>query len=357
MSEQRTAYRILDASANRASEGLRTLEEFARFGLDDSARAADWKGLRHSLQQSMSRFSRESLLSARDTNADVGTQISEPTEYVREDLIRVIQAASSRVQQSLRVMEEYGKTVDPEAAKQFEQIRYRCYTAAADLELLAGRSGLRQRLTRSHLYVLIDAAGNADDFVAGVTQLCRADVDILQLRDRTVDDRTLIERARMGPEIARKHDKIFIMNDRADLALAGDTDGVHVGQDELPVEVARQIVGNQRLVGVSTHSVEQAREAVADGADYIGCGPVFPGRTKQFDGYVGPALIKQVASSIDLPAFAIGGIELDNIDRVIEAGMHRVAVTGAIRDANDPVATAAELKAKLVDSAPAAADG
>jgi thiamine-phosphate pyrophosphorylase len=129
-----------------------------------------------------------------------------------------------------------------------------------------------------------------------------------------------------------------------------------VGQDELPAIDARRIVGPKRLVGVSTHSIGEAREAVAAGADYIGCGPVFPGRTKEFDAYVGTSLLEQVSAEVDIPVFAIGGIDASNVDRVIDAGIGRIAVTGAIRDAEDPAAAAAVLKSSLSKSADGARD-
>ena len=346
-------YRILDASANRAGEGLRTLEEFARFVLDDLGMTAQLKSLRHDLATAVKGLSRDSLLRARDTTADVGTEIRESSEYARTDLSEVVAAAASRTQQSLRVLEEYGKTIDASVAAEVEQIRYRCYTLCADVELRLPRfdrlSHDRQlRLSQSKLYVLIDAAADEQVFAKMVTLLVQAGVDVLQLRDRGVDDRTLLSRARVGTEIARQFGKLFIMNDRADLAAAADTDGVHVGQDELPVAPTRQIVGPSRLIGVSTHSIEQARDAVADGADYIGCGPVFAGRTKTFESYVGTDFLKEVAREIEIPAFAIGGIDASNIIQVVQAGFHRVAVTGAVRDADDPAAAATALRKTLV---------
>ena len=112
--------------------------------------------------------------------------------------------------------------------------------------------------------------------------------------------------------------------------MAADADGVHVGQEELPVPQTRQIVGPERIVGVSTHSIQQARQAVADGADYIGCGPTFPGRTKNFESYPGTKFLTQIAAEIQIPAFAIGGIDMTNVGQVIETGVRRIAVTGAM---------------------------
>lgn len=344
---QTATYRILDASANRAGEGLRTMEELARFLKNDSELTGQLKSLRHDLAAALGRFPRAALLAARDTEGDVGTEIRETSEYQRAGLVGVVAAAAARTQQSLRVLEEYGKTIDAAAAAEIEQIRYRCYPVAAQLELNLDRNDRQVRLGRSRLYALIDAGPSEQAFEELVSQYFSGGVDVIQLRDRQVDDRTLLHRARLAAELARKSDKLFIVNDRADLAFASGADGVHVGQEELPVTEARKILGPQKLIGLSTHSIEQARSAVGEGADYIGCGPVFAGRTKTFEHYVGTEFLSEVAAEIELPAFAIGGIDLSNVDQVVEAGIRRIAVTGALRDADDPVVAAGELIARL----------
>ena len=247
-------YRILDASANRVAEGLRTVEEWARFGLDDAALSAELKTIRHQVATAIAVVPRHTLLLARDTEGDVGTNIATPTEFIRRTPAEVVVAGISRIGQSLRVLEEYLKMVDVAAAAEIEQARYRFYTASANLELLLVNQDRRARLQDANLYVLIDAGSDEADFVQTVHTLASAGVDVLQLRDRSrtdrqLCDRDLISRARVGTAAARQHDTLFIMNDRADLALAADCDGVHVGQDELPLEVARQIVGPDRIVG------------------------------------------------------------------------------------------------------------
>ncbi|MFK8111107.1 MAG: thiamine phosphate synthase [Rubripirellula sp.] len=346
-SNSQATYRILDASANRAGEGLRTMEELSRFAIDDQELSAEFKSLRHRLTTALARLSRQTMLAARDTEGDVGTEIRESTEYQRTNFSAVVAAAATRTQQSLRVLEEYGKMIDPTMAGEVEQLRYRCYTAHARLELLLTRRESRDQLQASCLYALVDAGANQQSFCEHIEAIVEAGVDIVQLRDHSVDDRTLLTRARAGVEVTRRLGKLFVMNDRPDIATAAGTDGVHVGQDEMPVAETRMIVGDHCLIGVSTHSIEQAREAVAGGADYIGCGPVFPGRTKTFDEYVGTDFLKQVSAEINLPAFAIGGIELANVDEVIAAGTRRIAVTGAIRDAEDPAGAAKQLRDKL----------
>ena len=141
----------------------------------------------------------------------------------------------------------------------------------------------------------------------------------------------------------------MIINDRPDIAALVGADGVHVGQDELPVAEARRIVGPDKLVGVSTHSLDQARAAVLDGADYIGIGPVFPTSTKQFSRQelAGLEYVAQATSEIALPGFCIGGIGPGNLHRVLAAGGRRIAVSGAICSADDPAAVTAELVRQL----------
>ena len=135
--------------------------------------------------------------------------------------------------------------------------------------------------------------------------------------------------------------------DRPDLALLCEADGVHVGQDELAVRDARRIVGPDRLVGVSTHSVDEALAAARDGADYIGVGPVFPSTTKQFEAFVGLDLVRAVSLATSLPAYAIGGIHSGNIADVVRAGARGVAVSAALCGAEDPQAAAKSLRAFL----------
>ena len=150
-----------------------------------------------------------------------------------------------------------------------------------------------------------------------------AGVAIIQLRDKRLDDRELLARGRLlaaligeAPPPART---LWIMNDRPDLAALAGSGGVHLGQEDVAVKDARRIVRPDRLVGVSTHSLEQARQAVLDGADYIGVGPTFPSETKQFDRLPGLELLRAVAAEIRLPAFAIGGISPQNLPQVLAA--------------------------------------
>jgi thiamine-phosphate pyrophosphorylase len=152
-------------------------------------------------------------------------------------------------------------------------------------------------------------------------------------------------------DLCRRYERLCIINDRADIAILSDADGVHVGQDELPAVEARKLIGRGKILGVSTHRIDQARRAVLDGADYIGIGPMYPSATKPRDFVAGLDYAKQVATEIAIPAVAIAGITAGNVDEVIGTGVRAVAVTAAVLDCDDPRKAAAELKAIIVGQA------
>jgi thiamine-phosphate pyrophosphorylase len=173
----------------------------------------------------------------------------------------------------------------------------------------------------------------------------RGGVDVVQLRDKELPDDELVEAGRVFRRVCDAHGALFVLNDRPDLAHACAADGVHVGQEDAPVREARRLVGDDLLVGLSTHAVEQIERA--DGADYIGIGPVFPTATKPDEAAVGLGLVRVAAHTAPVPWFAIGGIDLSNVADVVAAGGERVAVVRAIRDADDPEAAARALRAAL----------
>jgi thiamine-phosphate pyrophosphorylase len=334
--------RLLDAAANRAREGLRVLEDFVRFVWNDRHLMAQLKQLRHDLAVALSRLPAEELLTSRDTLADVGTTVSTAAECNRADLASVVTANAKRLQESFRSMEEYGKVLSPPMSAEIEQLRYRTYTL--ERAMSATSFGLT-RLAGARLYVLIDGGPSMQAFGQLAQTLVTEGVDVLQLRDKRLTDRELLDRAHRLRELTLGTEKLFIMNDRPDLAVLSRADGVHVGQEELTVSACRVIVGPQALIGVSTHSLEQARQAVLDGANYIGVGPIFASRTKAFDQHAlrGPDLLRAVNAEVRLPAFAIGGIDGANLPAVLATGFTRVAVSGAILSAEDPRRAAREM--------------
>jgi len=157
-----------------------------------------------------------------------------------------------------------------------------------------------------------------------------------------------VRRSKWLASICREHGALCIVNDRPDIARAAGADGVHVGQDELTCQDAGGLLGDHGIVGVSTHAIRQAREAVDEGAAYIGVGPVFPSATKSFDDFPGLDYLRAVSQNVDIPWFAIGGITLANVDEVIAAGAGRVAVTSAISRSPSPGEVAGEFLNRLL---------
>jgi thiamine-phosphate pyrophosphorylase len=342
--ESTPLFRILDAAANRAGEGLRVVEDYVRFVLDDRFLTAELKRLRHDLAEALSRLPAIVRNAARETLADVGTSVTTESEGKRGDTEAVVAASLKRVEEALRSLAEYGKVADSEFAAVVEKLRYRAYTLERAIDVT--RTSL-WRLADARLYVLVDGRSNADEFERLVRSLIEAGVDIVQLRVKRLTDRELIGRARQLRALTRGTTTLFVMNDRPDVARLTDADGVHVGQEELTVKDARTIVGPRALIGVSTHSVEQARQAVLDGANYIGVGPTFASPTKEFETYPGLELLRAVAGEIRLPAFAIGGITLANVEEVLSTGIRRVAVSSAVCEAADAASAAKKLRQKL----------
>lgn len=336
--------RILDAAANRCREGLRVVEDYARMILNDQHLSRLIKEVRHELSRLLAGFHIEQAVTARDTEHDVGTSIHTAFEMQRPSVWSVVIANLKRVQESLRTLEEYGKTIDVPTATAVGNLRYRFYTIEKGL---CSTQGAIERLTQCQLYLLVTDSLCPQGLGPVVKAALRGGVDIVQLREKTLGDRRTLELSKWVREWTAEAGALFILNDRPDLAVLAEADGVHVGQDDLTAHEARRIIGSDKLVGVSTHSIEQARQAVLDGADYIGVGPVFASQTKDFEVFAGLEYVSQVACEITLPAFAIGGIGLSNLNEVLANGASRVAVSSQICQAEDAELMTARLKELL----------
>lgn len=342
--DEHDACRIVDAAANRVREGLRVIEDYLRFGLDDPHLTGLLKAWRHNFTRCLSLLDGAQLLAARDTRHDVGTEIHTVAEMRRESLLDVARANLKRIQEAARTLEEYGKVLSPDFAAQVVPLRYELYTLEKGI---LRTQAARQRLAGRELYLLVTEAACNRGPGPTIRAALAGGVGIVQLREKKLSDRRIVELGRLVRKWTREADALFIMNDRPDLALLTSADGVHVGQDELTVRDARRIVGPDKLVGVSTHTLEQARQAVLDGADYIGVGPVFSSQTKSFEMLAGLDFVRTVAAEITLPAFAIGGINLENVEHVCHAGAKGIAVSNAICAAENPETVASELLNRL----------
>ena len=338
--------RILDASANRAREGLRVVEDYARFVLDDPGLTRRLKEVRHRLAEALRGFDPDLLIGSRDTREDVGTHIMTPSEQVRENPRAVLTANFKRIAEALRTLEEYGKLVDVWLSGRFEVLRYDVYTLEK-LTLTAVHA--YRALGEAKLMVLVGGLPTLGDLTWIVGEALAGGADIIELREKNLADRELLSRAREVRILTAQAKARFILNDRPDLARLAGADGVHLGQDDVSVRDARRIVGPNLLIGVSTHNRAQLDAAILSGAGYLGVGPVFPSATKEFSEpeLAGLAFVQAAAETTNIPWFAIGGITEENVERVLAAGATRIAVSAAVVRAERPRRAAARLKARL----------
>lgn len=331
--------RLLDANGNRAAEGLRVLEDVARFLLDDAGLGELAKTHRHAVRAAIP----PSAVAARDTAGDVGTVITAGDEMRRARLVDLIRANAARVQEALRACEEALKlAAQPAAAAAIEAARYAVYRL--ELGLLSRLPAWR--LYQVRLYALVDT-GLTDDPVRVAGAVARGGAGAVQLRAKGLTQRAYQDLAQRVQEAARANGALFVVNDHVAVARAIGADAVHVGQDDLSVADTRAVVGPGCAIGLSTHTPDQVAAGLADGADYLGLGPVFATSTKAHEPERGPELLDAVRERLRAPqgrpSYAIGGLDRDRIADLRPRLPHGVAVAGALCRAADPERAAAEL--------------
>jgi len=328
----RSPLRIIDAALNRALEAARVLDDAARFLLDDAELALQAKELRHQLRALAEAM--PTPLAARDVDSDVGTGQSTDGESIRRSPADVAHAAGHRLAESLRSIEEWVKLVDVEVAEMAKAQRYRAY--ALHQAIVARLPGAAPQW---RVCVLVTEAMCRRPWTTVAEAAIAGGADCIQLREKSVGDRELLDRARrlvaIGAALAGESVHVII-NDRVDIALLAGAHGVHLGTEDLDMASARAFVGHQLIVGASTHSTAEADAAVASGADVIGVGTVFASSTKARE-VAGTELVREViARHPTIPHLAIGGIGPDNAQRVREAGCRGIAVSACVCDSDDP---------------------
>jgi thiamine-phosphate pyrophosphorylase len=338
-SQLQAVRRLLDANLDRAREGLRVIEDWCRFGLDRTDLVARTKDLR----QRLGLLHRDVYKQARHTATDGAAGMEHPAQQQRPEAGQVVAANCGRVQEALRVLEEFGRGLDPELAAAAAAMRYTLYDLEVDLLRAAGSGeGRRQLLQQCRLYLVTSPIPGLETVVEAALE---AGVRLVQYRAKEgstgpdgqpITDAVRLQQARALRQLCARHGALFVVNDRLDIALAVDADGVHLGQGDLPPAIARQLLGPDRLIGRSTHALGQLQQAVADGCDYVGVGPVNATPTKPGREPVGLDYVRQAVAESPIPFFAIGGIEASNLAELQATGAHRVAVVRAITEAADP---------------------
>ena len=352
---------LLDANLNRCREGLRVLDDYCRFIIRCGQLTEQVKELRHGLvaTERLLHHTLPDLISYRDVNADAGTQITTTSELDRSGLTDLVSANSRRIQESLRSLEEYGKLYSEQFCTAIKAIRYESYSLHQKIQLQQSATSPSERskfdrtgkLHSAKLYVLLTESLCRQPWKQVVEACLAGGADIIQLREKSLPPSEIVRRGKWISAACQHAGALFIMNDRPDLAVLADADGVHVGQDDLSPKAVRTIIGPARLIGLSTHSETQITNAnrCLD-VDYLGVGPVFPSQTKSFEEFPGLQLVSSADHVATKPWFSIGGIHESNIDRLVENGACRAAVCGAVIASKDPLHSARALRTTLSTS-------
>ena len=343
----RAVYRIIDANFNRAREALRVIEEFCRFALNSAPLTGRTKQLRHELSAVIGKLDASLLIASRDTLGDVGAGTTVNNQLQRSNLKDCFTAGCKRLTESLRTLAEMTQTINPEVAQTIEKLRFSAYTLEKDIVLF---SDTAEKFRPVRLYIIISSSLPADVF--SLTHRCLAGgADCIQLRAKAVDDDRFFALALEFVKVCKKAGVPAIINDRVDIAIAAGADGVHLGQNDLPVDQARKLQLAPLIVGRSTHSLQQLHAACEELPTYVSLGPVFSTGTKPTAEPVGLDYVKQgaeVLSGTGIGHVAIGGITLDNVEDVLNAGAKAIAVCSAVTEAADPTAACKALKEKII---------
>ncbi len=340
--------RIIDANLNRIGEGLRLLEDLARLLLNDATLTQQLKTMRHELVTSDWSFNQR-LLQSRDSESDVGINIEAPEQDKQRELPIMVVANARRVQEALRTLEELAKIPDTASkldSEKFKQARFSLYT----IERTLLSKLLRKDKIRGipGLYVIIDTqALKGRSHIEVASQAIRGGAKAVQLRDKLQSKKELLPIAQQLKNLCTEHNVLFIMNDYLDLALASDADGLHLGQNDLPIKVARKLLPIDKILGCSTTTVAQAITAESEGADYIAAGSIYPTSSKEAAKVIGLEGLSQIRQAISLPLVAIGGITKDNVAEVLAAGADSVAVISSILQAESPEEAARQIAARF----------
>ena len=343
---ERAANRIVDANFNRAREACRVMEEFCRFVLNSGPLTERAKMLRHELSASIGKVDAGRLISSRDTLGDVGVGKTVEKQLTRGDLNDCFTAGCKRLTEALRALAEVIRIDNEPVAAAIEKLRFDAYALEKDIVIFSDTSA---KFKRVGLYIVITS--NLPAEVISLAYKCVAGgADCIQLRAKDTEDDRLFALAVEFVKICRDADVVSIINDRADIAIASGADGVHLGQNDLPVEQARKLQLAPLIIGKSTHSLKQLRSACAEGLTYVGLGPVFATTTKPGADAVGLEYVTSATQELagtGIAHVAIGGITPDNIERVLDAGAESIAVCSAVTHASDPAAACRAFKDKI----------
>jgi thiamine-phosphate pyrophosphorylase len=316
----------VDASLNRALEGLRVCEDVCRFMLRDSRLSKMLKDLRHELAGLAARFPGNDLIRARNVAGDPIRHFDLADETVRTSPRDLFTRNLHRAAEAIRSIEEFSK-LGAGGSAGFQALRFRLYALEQDALFALGRGDIMARFENA-LYAICDPSFAGKDLVKAARGLADGGASIIQLRMKNSPAGDILPVAKEMAALCRERKIVFIVNDRPDIALCAGAHGVHLGQDDLPVAEARKVLPPDMIIGVSTHSLEDARREMGTMPDYIAIGPVYDTASKYGEPMkgIGVETAGQVAAEAGLPVVAIGGVVPGRLAELAGAGVKCFAV-------------------------------
>jgi len=339
-SEDLRIYQIIDANLDRAREGLRVLEDWARFGLGKEKYVKSIKNFRQILGKNHLEVYKQS----RNKIEDKSKGLTHQEQNNRKTSEQIISSNSGRVQEALRVIEEFSRLHNHELSKIASEIRYEIYTIEIDLLSYSKCKKSEEILKQNDLYVITD---QRDNLLEIIEEILIAGVRIIQHRFKKGTDQDHLKEAILIKNLCKRYNSLFIVNDRLDIALASNADGIHLGQDDLDLKTARKLLGYSKIVGISANNAIDISNALKEGCDYIGIGPVFETETKKNKIPLGIENIKTLTKDLNIPWFAIGGIKSNNISYLKRNGFKKVALVSELMNSEDPKEDAMMILKKL----------
>ena len=322
-------YQIIDANLDRAREGLRVLEDWARFGLGKEKYVEKIKNFRQILGKNHLEVYKQS----RNHIEDKCKGLTHQEQINRKTSEQIISSNSARVQEALRVIEEFSRLNNNELSKIASEIRYEIYALEINLLSLSKFKKAAEILKDNDLYVITSQKENLLEIIE---DLLIAGVKIIQYRFKEGTDKDHLKEAIQIKNLCKKYNSLFIINDRIDIALASNADGIHLGQNDLDLKTARKLLGHSKIIGISANNEIDISNSIKDGCDYIGIGPVFETATKKNKKPIGIERIKTLTKDLNTTWFAIGGVTTKNISYLKSNGLKKVALVSQLMNSKDP---------------------
>jgi len=326
-------FSLIDANLSRAKEGMRVVEDTIRFVLRNEALYAKIRPLRHLLAQLEYLLGSAARLTGRDFDNDLGRASPDNNLASRRNFWSLMKANFSRLEEALRVLEEYTKIYLPQHYSYFQKLRHDVYRLEFEVLSSTSHYWLQLYFESGIVYPLSD---NVDELI----WLIDHGAKVIQLRNKSSDKNEIYNQAKFLCEYIEKKDNtvfgytpiLLIIDDCVEVAAKLPVAGVHIGQNDMPFLQARKILGSSKIIGKSNNNLEQMQASVNEGADYVGIGPIFTTPIKKDYIPVGVDLIKKIKKEIFIPWVAIGGINKENAPELYSVGANNIAVIRSARD-------------------------